>query len=83
MPEAWPTSVSAVLPLVHVDIKPDSTSLIPVPMQRYGNPQERSGSAHSENRASGGAGAGGVTWDELKREGALLGVQGWTDRHKL
>jgi len=78
MPEAWPTAVSAVLPLVHVDIKPDSTS---VPMQGHGNLQERSGSAHSENRASGGA--GGVTWDELKREGALLGVQGWTDRHKL
>jgi len=54
LPEAWPSAVVDVLPLIHVRAK------APTGMQKGGKKKK--------------------TWEDLKREGALLGVQGWTDQ---
>jgi hypothetical protein len=84
MPEAWPTAVTAVLPLVHVDVKSASSGLAgppSMPVQQHINGGERSDDQTTREKEEKEGGA--VTWDDLKREGALLGIQGWTDRSKL
>ena len=74
MPEAWPTAVTAVLPLVHILLKP-STGRPTLTAQAHASARER--------LAGGDERQGAKTWEDLKREGALLGVHGSTDRSKL
>jgi hypothetical protein len=76
LPEAWPSAVSDTLPLIHVDVKSPVVDVKPTPIdikslsiQPRRLPSTTTSGASKEK-----------TWDDLKREGALLGVEGFTDR---
>ncbi|KAK1920556.1 hypothetical protein DB88DRAFT_444579 [Papiliotrema laurentii] len=68
LPGAWPSAVSDVLPLVHVSVKRDTSA-----MQHHATANATPNPLLPRDLKE-------PTWEDLRREGVLLGVRGWTDR---
>jgi hypothetical protein len=74
LPEAWPAAITDTLPLVHIMAK---KKVLPTPPVI---PSPARGSVVRENKGRKGEDEKEkLTWDDLVRQGALLGVQGSTD----
>ncbi|WVQ85895.1 hypothetical protein IAT38_008063 [Cryptococcus sp. DSM 104549] len=88
LPQAWPLAITEVLPLVHVDVAPgvaigepvgmsDAATQTPPSLTRKQSKTEQylAATPKKDDGIS-----QGLTWDDLKKNGTLLGVQGWTDQ---